>query len=178
MEEAIQVKWPKGHGKYLLQVKAAADKILSGFLLALDPSSGGKGSAPGYAIFHAGELQSSGEIYLPYKVAYERLNSLFDELKKLVPDPPDVCCIEEIRGVGKFAPIQLVWSVGVSMVAVRSPILIETPILQWRALAAVTPEYKKDNAADAIMIGKAVILRARDFKNGNYDLSTLRDSDQ
>ena len=155
------VRWPSGYEDLIYKLRVHAAKITGGTLIALDPSSGSKGSMPGYAIFEAGLLVFSGEIKLPYqRPVYERLQLLHKAVLALTPEPPDVFVIEEIKGQN-FGSRYLNWSVGTAISAARTPTIIECPINLWKALAKVTPDYVKGDAEDAVMIGRSVILRTQ-----------------
>lgn len=161
MDETI--KWPKVP-KFYLAARPLKDKVLNGTLIACDPSSGGT-SQPGFAIFQAGELLTSGELELPRKKnVFERLQLLHAHVMKLTPDPPDVFAVEEI--VKGAAHHYLLWSVGTIVSAARTPDVIQVPIVAWKALANVTPGYFKGNAMDAELIGITLIRACREKCDG------------
>ncbi len=154
------VRWPQGLAPFYAKVRANRHKILTGTVLAIDPSSGGS-SLPGFAVFRAGELLTSGEIEFPKKQdVYTRIQRLYDEIRKLAD--PDVLAIEEIRGA-TFSHMYLRWAVGVSIAAGKAPVSVELPITVWKQLAKVMPGYIKGNAMDAECIGHSLILLARKF---------------
>jgi hypothetical protein len=159
-----QVKWPSGFAPFYMKVRQHANQILTGTVIALDPSSGGT-SNPGFSIWVAGELLTSGEITFGKKrlPVYDRLQILHDKVSKLTPNPPDVFALEMIRGQGGFSSHYLHWGIGATIAAARTSAVIETPMHAWKAVAKVTPGYIKGDAADAECIGHAIILLARKF---------------
>jgi hypothetical protein len=155
------VRWPNGCAPFYLKVRQNAERIRTGTVLAIDPSSGGS-SLPGFAVFRAGELLTSGEISFPKKQdVYTRIQRLYDEIRKLAE--PDVLAIEEIRGAN-FSHQYLRWSVGVSIAAGRAPVTVEVPIVAWKAVAKADEQYFKGNAQDSEKIGEAIILLAQKFR--------------
>ena len=155
----MEINWPRGYAEFYHDVQVHKTKILTGLVIALDPSSGGS-SQPGFAIYRAGELITSGELAIPKKSIYERLQLLHEQVSKLTPDVPDVFAIEEIRGQ-RFSHDYLKYAVGVSMAAARTTTILEVPINCWRALAKADPHYIKGNAVDSELIGETVIRLAR-----------------
>lgn len=146
------VPWPQKYDKFYRQVQAARGLILEGSMLAIDPSS----RTMGYAFYDSAVLVTSGTLSAPAKMATnDRLIMLHDRIQELVPSPPDVMAIEEIRG--KMAPYQLHWSVGGTITAVRPPVLIEVPINVWKPVSRLTDWYFKDDEIDARMIGHSLI---------------------
>lgn len=167
------VKWPTGFLPFYKQVRDHRERILNGTVVAVDPSSGGS-SLPGFSIYRAGELITSGEIKLSEKKLpiYERLQILHDRVTKLTSEVPDVFGLEMIRGQG-FSSQQLIWSVGVTIAAARTPNCIEVPMHAWKAVAKVTPGYFKGDAQDAEMIGLALVLIARKFEDEIQDAQAV-----
>lgn len=157
------VRWPNGCAPFYMKVRQHADQILTGTLIALDPASGGT-SNPGFSIWVAGEMLTSGEITFGKKrlPVYDRLQILHDRVSKLTAEPPDVFALEMIRGQG-FSSHYLHWAIGASIAAARTPAVIETPMHAWKAVAKVTSGYVKGDAADAECIGHALVLLARKF---------------
>jgi len=152
------VKWPRNYQDFYRSVRKHHKLILSGVVVAIDPSSGGS-SAPGFAIFKEGKLSACGELDIPSsRPIQERLRILYDQAGALTPTPPDVLVIEEIKGA--MAHEFLKWSVGVTLAAVRAPLYLGVPINCWKAVAQVTPGYVKGNDTDATIIGDTVIILA------------------
>jgi hypothetical protein len=67
--------------------------------------------------------------------------------------------LELLRGT--MAHAYLKWSAGVSVAAVRAPILLEIPVVVWKA--AIEADYEKSDEFDAQMIGRALIWFTRDM---------------
>lgn len=157
-----QITWPRKYTLWYARLLSLAPIVLNKTILAIDPSSGGT-SKPGYAIFKAGELISAGEISnIPSKAQIGvRLQAVYDEIYALTAEAPDLLAIEMIRG--KIAHEYLMFSVGASIAAGRAPETIEVPTNVWKALAKVTPDYSKDNDADARMIGQCLIEYCRQY---------------
>lgn len=152
------VRWPRNYQDFYRSVRKHHKLILSGTVVAIDPSSGGS-SAPGFAIFKQGQLSMSGELDIPSsKPIQERLRILYDQAAALTLEPPDLLLIEEIKGA--MAHEFLKWAVGVTMAAVRAPIYLGVPINCWKAVAQVTPGYVKGNDTDAQIIGDTVMILA------------------
>lgn len=158
------VRWP---GKYLpfrKKVRANVRSILSGRLLAIDPSSGGS-SMPGYALYEGGVLKERGTIRIAGgKTPQSRLSELYECLQAEFPNV-DVLAIEELRG--RTVSPTLHGAVWVAAAAVCPTVMIEVPIPFWKVLAKITPGYlkDKDNSADdmdAMLIGEVVIKLAKE----------------
>jgi hypothetical protein len=156
-----QVKWPNGLVPFYKQVRSQQEKILKGTLVSIDPSSGGT-SRPGFAVLRAGELITSGEIPIPKIDIYQRLQILYEHVTKLTNEVPDVFAIEMIRGQ-RFAPHQLLWSVGTTIAAARTTNIIEIPLVAWKAVAKADPHYFKGDAQDAEKLGQCLVLLAQKF---------------
>ncbi len=161
-----QIVWPNGYADLIHKLKIHGDKILTGQMIAVDPSSGSRDSQPAVAIFEAGVLVFSAELDIPYKKpVYERLQLLYKKVLELTPNAPDVFAIEEIRGQGGFSSHILHWAIGATIAAARTPCVLEVPLNFWKALAKATPSYTKGDVADAEMIGKSIVLRAKELKD-------------
>jgi Holliday junction resolvasome RuvABC endonuclease subunit len=153
-----ELVWPAGHEAFYKQVKDSADQILSGVVLAIDPSSGGS-SKPGFALAREGQLKHSGVINILQMLPIERrLQQLYLRIKALTNDVPNVFAIERIRGRTAHAHLQ--WAVGTSIAASQAPIFIEIPTDIWKAVAKTDPKYKKGDEADAIKMLEALLLLA------------------
>lgn len=88
----------KKHSETIIaqQVKKYRETILSGSLLAIDPSSGSQGSLPGFALFHAGTFVEAGTIGLPRSGDIKvRLRHLLLSLQNEF-DEPDVLVLENL----------------------------------------------------------------------------------
>lgn len=130
-----------------------ATLILGGLLLAIDPASGGT-SYPGFALFHKGQLQSSGRVAIDGGQVQDRLYQLMTTL--LRGQQPDVLAIERIRGAN--AHPYLFWSVGVTVAATRPLVVIEVPVSTWKK--HVGKDHVKGDEADAVAIGQTLVALA------------------
>jgi hypothetical protein len=133
-------------------------------MLAIDPASGGS-SLPGWALYESGRFVSGGVIDLrsrdPINV---RLQVLMQRLKLDFKDI-DMLALEKIRG--RQSHEYLKWSVGVTLASCDTPHYVEVPAAIWRA---IRPEnYVKTDAADAALIGRAVVLLARELQDETDD---------
>ena len=133
-------------------------QLREGMVLSIDPSSGSKGSMPGYAIFKAGELIESGTIQLPVgKPLCVRLQTLCQTLQEEF-EVPDVLITEAIYfSRNNKAGVSLQRSIGVVLAAF--PVngrVIEVSPNTWRKLRPET--YEKTDENDAIMMGYTALL--------------------
>lgn len=167
-----EVRWPSGFLPTYKQIQASADVILTGTIICIDPSSGGS-SLPGFAIAKAGEIITSGTVDLgPTKaLIYERLQILHDRVSKLTPEPPDLFCLEMIRGQN-FSHHYLLFSCGVTIAAARTARVLELPMHFWRPVAKITPGYIKGDAMDAECMAMALILVAQKFKEESQETAS------
>ena len=147
--------------------------ILSGRVLAIDPSSGSKESMPGYCLFEAGKFVDSGTIRIEYRQSLQlRLYSLRDTLQReFVPEKPDVLVVENIapmfggadgRSFGATKSVlSLHKSVGVTISCFNCP-LVEVSPMSWRK--QIPNGYLKSDESDAIMMALTVLKIASGFK--------------
>jgi hypothetical protein len=139
--------------KFQLSLRPHKSKILSGTVLAIDPSS----ISLGWAWFQQGILIMNGEYKAPAnQSANKRLVKLMTELQQWTG--ADVLVVEKMFRYN--AP--LIWSVGASVVTVKPEALIEMPIRVWQAYCS--DEYVKSDAEDAKLIGETLIYLAGDLK--------------
>lgn len=158
-------------------VEQYADILTSGYLLAIDPSSGSAGSLPGFAIFKAGVLEDAGVIQLPRggRAISNRLWLLRQALESEF-DRPDLLAVELISPImptkgGAFmnkSASSLIKSVG-AILSTWDVDVIEPSPSTWHALVDKallaesallgTPLYKyqKTDAKDAVAIGWSAI---------------------
>ena len=146
--------------------------LRTGVVLAIDPSSASKASMPGFALFENSSLLLKGTVKIdPNKNVYVRMAELYVKIQELVACPPDVLVIENIN---KMQGHQfLLWAVGVSISAVRAPIVIELHNAVWKSLAKKTPGYIKSDANDAELIGRSTIMLAQEEHNKNVNTEPL-----
>lgn len=145
-------------------IRKLTEKILNGSLLALDPSSAGGKSKPGWALYQGGQLVQSGTLQVSASWdLHQRLYGICSSLRNDF-DPPDVFVIEEIRQVPGFfghSVEQLLKGVGAIMAGVNCDNCIEIPPRLWKA--KVDSLYVKSDEADAIYLGKFVIQTAKNL---------------
>src|SRR5690606_29900758 len=92
------INWPKDIGLLELKIRPHADLILTGTVLAVDPSSGSRDSQPGWAFFSEGEYLMGGTLKINHKNdIYQRLIDLYKGLNTLTDTTPDVMVIEKIH---------------------------------------------------------------------------------
>ena len=146
--------------------------ILSGRVLAIDPSSGSKESQPGYALFEGGKFVDSGVIRIQHRQSLQhRLFSLREALQKdFASEKPDVLVVENIApfiaspGRGTFGASKSVLSlhkaVGVTISCFDCP-LVEVAPISWRKY--IPENYLKSDECDAIMMALCVLKIASGF---------------
>ena len=167
----MQVKWPAGPPYFYANVWFARELILTGTVMTIDPSSGSKGSMPGFAIAERGEITRYGIIELPITSGKKivtpqaRYFALVERLKDLIPGRPDVLLIEQI---GSKVHHLLLEAVGVSIVGAGTHNVIRVHNQVWKALANVMPGYEKGDSADAFMMCKAVLMIAKKFSEKDF----------
>lgn len=160
----------KKPSKTYTAISKCYNEILTGRVLAIDPSTGSASSKPGFAWFEKGELVESGEISLDItanrsKRLYEISRTVREEF-----DQPDVLVVEYIPPVTYRGGNQMN---GVSLMALQKAIgailaahpvehLLEIPAAAWRKWK---PEsYIKSDEMDAISLGLCAIGTARQAK--------------
>lgn len=162
MTKSARVTWPNGNKPFYITLKGLRDEVLTGTVVALDPSSGSRDSQPGYAVFVNGVLTSRGTLRVSPKLPiYERLQLLYDRVAAILPAPPDVFAIEKIHKGMSHQFLQ--WAVGVSIAAARGKRTLEVPIAFWKAYAKLQPEYGKGDEADAVAIGASIIQYCKEL---------------
>jgi len=157
------------------QITAHIDKVKTGSVLAIDPSSGSYSSQPGYAIYKEGRLEDSGivEIHSGDHIS-NRLYRLSKALKEEF-EQPSLLVTENIPPfmAEKGSPfatrnvISLHQSVGVIMSVWDVPVVTVSP-RTWRSY--IPDEYIKHDEHDAIMIGWAAIQAARGLEGEKDEL--------
>jgi hypothetical protein len=137
---------------------------LEGTLLAIDPSSGSRGSMPGFAFFVKGVLKDAGTIQvIPGDDIHRRL---FELRRSLMEDfsIPDVLITENIPpfmdGGFNKSVLNLHYSVGVVM-SVFYCNMARIPPAVWRKY--IPDNYEKTDRNDAIMLGYTAIRIAADY---------------
>lgn len=154
------------------EVALYEDILRGGTLLAIDPSSGSSGSAPGYAIFEAGALIDAGTIAIPRGGQHiaSRLWQLRNSLEKDFRQP-DILAVELISPImptknGTFtnkSATSLIKSVGAVISAWNVPTVEVSPITWHKCVDDVLKlevpmrRYVKSDAKDAVAVGWAVL---------------------
>lgn len=158
-----KVKLPK----YKQAIQDCYDCILTGKLLAIDPSTGSGSSMPGYAVFQEGKLLESGIILVDLKGnRSQKLYEINRTLREDFTGPFDVVAVESAGYfIGKMNPaavISLQRAIGAVIAAHPVKCLIEVPSNVWQR--HTFPGYIKTDENDAISIGLCVINTARELK--------------
>jgi hypothetical protein len=166
------IDWPKGLLPLRAQIRKHQQILRTGVVLAIDPSSASKSSMPGFALFENSQLMLKGTVKIdPNKNVYVRMAELYVKIQELVACPPDVLVIENINKMQGHQ--YLIWAVGVSISAVRAPVVIELHNAVWKSLAKKTPGYIKSDANDAELIGRSTIMLAQEEYNKHVDTESL-----
>jgi hypothetical protein len=145
----------------------AAQAVLAGRVLVIDPSSGSTSSLPGYAVYAAGHLTDSGLIEMPVGTELViRLRYLNRCLREEFTEKFDALIVEAIppfrfSGGRASAAGQLSLHKAVAVVesAFDVPHVLYVSPQTWRAFAPV--DYVKGDEADAVTMGHAVLSIAR-----------------
>jgi hypothetical protein len=161
-------------------IKAVRDKligledlVLSGSLLAIDPSCVSSSSNPGWALYIGGELDSSGEIdSIHPRQTLERRLQLLGKVIREEFDEPDVFAIEHIQMGGRINMQSTIRATGAIIGNIECENVISISPLAWQAFIQKRihlngkndvmkyKEYKalhKSDKLDAEMIGLAII---------------------
>ncbi len=150
--------------KLIQKVEAS---ILTGGFLVFDPSSGSGSSFPGWAYYEGGQLKASGILKVPvHAELHLKLGMIRDMVQQLcekyVPDIAVIEQIESMRGFrGKSVDI-LMKSVGAIMAGIPCDVLLQIAPRTWKK--SVDENYVKSDEADAIYIGRFVVLACIELK--------------
>lgn len=130
------------------------DKILGGYLLAIDPAS----VSLGFALYDKGVLVKSGTLKTKGDIA-TRLTDLCLLLREEIRHYDiSVLAVEFLRtGVGHHF---LVWSVGAVVSEVAADHVVEVHTQSWKKL--VSSSYQKSDENDAIQIGRFAVEIAKE----------------
>lgn len=156
--------------KLYKNVKPLANLVMTGRMLAVDPSTGSISSMPGYAIFDKGELVESGEINVRVQDRKNvRLYNIAETLRNEFPDI-DILAVENIPPVSyKRKGAMSGWSLVALQRAVGA--IISCFDCDYIEVAPTwtnkfrPEELEKTDESDAIGIGLAVISAAEDVIN-------------
>lgn len=163
---------PKGtsKGHLAIQKRGAAEAILRGSVLVIDPASGGGTSLPGFAVFRAGELEESGVIDVggPNADLHERLRELGRTLQREFQSTYDVLIVEDVplkrfgvdRSGSLKGQVNLHRSVGAVMASVECRFFIPIHPATWHSYAG--PGHIKGDENDAKAMGQCAIAIASD----------------
>lgn len=146
-----------------------ADILLSGKILAIDPSTGSQSSMPGYAWFEKGKLKESGVIQVP--LSLNRSQRLF-EISRTIREEfpvPDGLIVEYIppityrgKGMNKVSLMALQKAIGAIIASHPYEVFIEVPSASWKKYKP--SEYVKSDEYDAISIGLCAMAIAKQVK--------------
>jgi len=150
------------------QMEGLEELMTTGYILAIDPSSGSANSQPGYAIYRNGALGDYGIIRLTARTKLaSRLFYLAESIRNDF-QKPDILVVERINSVfgntnggnmgfmaKQMASLQR--AVGVVQSCFEVPV-IEVPPVTWRKY--VKDSYVKTDEHDAVMLGYTAIIEA------------------
>lgn len=155
----MTIKWPNGCEDFYRFCSLNRDIILTGTVLAIDPGT----TSPGFAVFEGGKLLLKGVLKINTKrPAFERIQELYGLVASITVTPPDVVAVEKVPKAA--AHVFLLYGVGATIAAARTPRVIDVDIPVWKALAKADPDYIKTDANDAEKIGLSLIKRALHLK--------------
>ncbi len=161
------------------QVAGLHDIILSGSVLAIDPSCVTSASLPGYAWYESGELTESGVVdTISYSLPLTRRLQLLGKHFREEFDEPDILVIEHIGVGGKANMESLIRATGAIISSFETENVISIVPLAWQAFIEKRiplgegndfikyKEYKmnhKSDQLDAEFIGLAIIELAKEI---------------
>jgi hypothetical protein len=152
----MTIKWVRGVDMARLkkQVEENIDTILHGKFISIDPAS----RTGGYAVYNAGSLIESGTIQLDTK---KDIGDRLAEIGAILIDDDDydLMAIERIRGGRSHDYLK--FSIGAYVASIQAPVVIEVPVNAWKKVTP--PDYVKSDENDAIMIGKTLIVLAKEL---------------
>lgn len=156
--------------KVYRQVEPVYNKILTGVMLVVDPSSGSGNSMPGYAIYRAGEFHESGTVDLDTSMSLSRRLYEINRTFREEFEQPDVLVVENIppisyggRGMPAASLMSLHKAIGAVICAWDIGNLVEVHPSSWRHYK---PEaYEKTDEWDAIVMGICVVSIAKDIED-------------
>lgn len=149
------------------QIQGCLLPLMSGVVVAVDPSVGSTSSQPGWAVYIQGELRASGTFSInPELPIWERLRILAYSMRKLYQEwDPDVLVYEDIlaqakggnRNAGGHA--SLLKAVGAILSISGPDHCVGLYPISWKRMARTT--YVKGDENDAIEIGWIAIEEAK-----------------
>lgn len=148
------------------EILDGANLFVNGKVLAVDPSMGSHSSMPGWALYDAGELVTSGILNInPDGAKWERLQQVYRQLRSLsIEFQIDACVYENVpvsahAGRSQVSHASLLMAVGVTMAAVVARVFVGIPPIVWKCRAS--EDYVKSDEQDAIQMGRIVIEMAQ-----------------
>lgn len=147
--------------------KAHKRHLLTGKVLAIDPSSGaynrktGEKTQGGWALFDNGMLLTSGVYNVDGVTKNERLVSLQKVFLEEFKGDIDVMVLEDIWGY--IASQALVQACGVIIGSVGTSSVIELNVSTWKAVATRLGGWVKGDENDAIYLGVAAMCIAQGY---------------
>lgn len=147
-------------------IRNSLTTILRGVVIAIDPSIGSSSSMPGWALYRAGALISSGTLGInPDQSVWKRLRDLARAMRSLYKETdPDVLVYEEIPsqryggGGNANAHASLLKAVGVILSIPGPDVCVGLHPLSWKKMVRET--YVKGDEADAVEMGWIAIAEA------------------
>lgn len=143
-------------------IHEARNVIAHGIVLSVDPSIGSTSSMPGFAVYSAGELVTSGVLVIdPHASRWKRLKDVYRQLRNLSKQYGVDACVYELvpvsahGGRSQVSHASLLMAVGVTIAAVDARAFVGIPPISWKKYAR--EDYKKTDEADAIEMGRIVI---------------------
>lgn len=151
-----------------MAIRKHRDLLLKGTVIAIDPSCGSSSSMPGYAVYRAGDLVTSGTIQLdPTGELWARLRTLAIQLTELYTlYTPDVLIFEQISprrygGGSAHGHASLLKSVGVVLSIPGPEGVVPLAPRVWKSLTRSA--YRKSDEGDAVEMGWITIQQAREM---------------
>lgn len=148
------------------QIQNNLNRLINGIVVCIDPSIGSSSSMPGYAVYIAGELQSSGILPIdPTGSVPMRLQKLAYHMRRLYAEwDPDTLVYEEIPaqrygGGNANAHASLLKAVGVILSISGPSGYVGLLPLSWKRMIRDT--YVKGDREDAEEIGYIAIQQAK-----------------
>jgi len=159
--------------KLFKEIKDERVCLITGVVLAVDPSCGSISSMPGWAVYSSGQLQDSGTISLPVGETLQlRLQTLAAGLEKIVKVyNPDVLVYEDVPAVrfhssgrtSSGSQASLLKAVGVVLAVPIVSAAIGLRPSVWKRL--VSASYTKSDENDAVEMGSIAIKIAQEIQN-------------
>ena len=159
------------------KVYPVVEEILTGTVLAIDPSCISYSSVPGWALYKEGELHSSGTIStISPALSLERRIQLLGKYCREEFEEPDVLAIEHIS-MGRASMVSTIKAVGAILGNFETEHVISISPLAWQAyIEKKIPlgegseyikykhykEMHKSDEKDAQMIGLAIVEIAKE----------------